>query len=217
MKVNIGGDVDGQDVELRRSALRTPRLYQASSSNGTKAPQQQLQVCCFAGRRRAESGTVVNRSTSCYPVNKSTSPLTIEPQWLTALSDKFGTIAQELQALTTAQGAVVSEHRILRQLLEHTIPQVVAGDRSQLAALIAGFDAIKHSQSLYSPSESLSKTRQQLTPNKARCGKKFTLVAEHDELESAERGTDEALGIRFMQNATCSVQKRPYWLQSAMG
>ncbi len=142
-----------------------------------------------ASRERKRAEKAAQSSTDqrpATPVNKSTSPLTIEPQWLTALSDKFGTIAQELQALTTAQGAVVSEHRILRQLLEHTIPQVVAGDRSQLAALIAGFDAIKHSQSLLqSERESLSKDWQQLHAEQSALRKEqSTLVAERDELRA---------------------------------
>jgi uncharacterized coiled-coil DUF342 family protein len=105
---------------------------------------------------------------------------------LTELSDKFGTIAQELQALSTAQGAVVAEHRILRQLLEHTIPQAVAGDRSQLAALVAGFDAIKHSQSLlHSERESLTRDLQQLHAEQSALRKEqSTLAAERDVLRA---------------------------------
>ena len=156
-------------------------------ATGPKYHSNSCKSAASRERRRAEKAA--QSSTGQRPgtiVNRSTSPSTIETQRLTELSDKFGTIAQELQALSTAQIAVVAEHRILRQLLEHTIPQAVAGDRSQLAALVAGFDAIKHSQSLlHSERESLTRDLQQLHAEQSALRKEQSaLLAERDELRA---------------------------------
>ena len=156
-------------------------------ATGPKYHSNSCKSAASRERRRAEKAA--QSSTGQRPgtiVNRSTSPSTIETQRLTELSDKFGTIAQELQALSTAQIAVVAEHRILRQILEHTIPQAVAGDRSQLAALVAGFDAIKHSQSLlHSERESLTRDLQQLHVEQSALRKEQSaLLAERDELRA---------------------------------
>ena len=156
-------------------------------ATGPKYHSNSCKSAASRERRRAEKAA--QSSTGQRPgtiVNRSTSPSTIETQRLTELSVKFGTIAQELQALSTAQIAVVAEHRILRQLLEHTIPQAVAGDRSQLAALVAGFDAIKHSQSLlHSERESLTRDLQQLHAEQSALRKEQSaLLAERDELRA---------------------------------
>ena len=156
-------------------------------ATGPKYHSNSCKSAASRERRRAEKAA--QSSTGQRPgttVNRSTSPSTVESQQLTELSDKFGTIAQELQALSTAQIAVVAEHRILRQLLEHTIPQAVAGDRSQLAALVAGFDAIKHSQSLlHSERESLTRDLQQLHAEQSALRKEQSaLLAERDELRA---------------------------------
>ena len=158
----------------KRVPLAGPKYHSNSCKSAASREKRRAEKAAQSSTGQ-RPGTTVNRSTSA-----------IESQQLTELSDKFGTIAQELQALSTAQSAVVSEHRILRQLLEHTIPQAVAGDRSQLAALVAGFDAIKHSQSLlHSERESLTKDWQQLHAEQSALRKEqSTLVAERDELRA---------------------------------
>ncbi len=112
--------------------------------------------------------------------------MTTDLPWWTELSEKLGPIAQELQALSTAQSAAVAEHRILRQLLEHTIPHAVAGDRSQLAALVAGFDAIKNQQSLlHAEREALTKDWHLLHAEQSALRKEHhSLDVERDELKS---------------------------------
>ena len=139
-----------------------------------------------ARRREAKAAQASSGQHAGTTVNRSTSPSTTDLRWWTELSEKLGPIAQELQALSTAQSAAVAEHRILRQLLEHTIPHAVAGDRSQLAALVAGFDAIKNQQSLlHAEREALTKDWHLLHAEQSALRKEqHSLDVERDELKS---------------------------------